>query len=75
MNLIIDIGGGTTDISFFTIENGQPQVYDFFSVDKGLNFLTGIDSMSPEEAPSNMIIKKHSTALYSEVLKLCTKLV
>ena len=36
MSLIIDIGGGTTDISFFTIENGQPQVYDFFSVDKGL---------------------------------------
>lgn len=40
MNLMIDIGGGTTDISFFTIENNKPQVYDFFSVDKGLNFLT-----------------------------------
>ena len=74
MSLIIDIGGGTTDISFFTIENGQPQVYDFFSVDKGLNFLTGIDSMSSEEPPSNRIIKKHTTVLYSEILRLCTNL-
>lgn len=45
MNLMIDIGGGTTDISFFTIEkdeqeNNIPQVYDFFSLNKGLNFLT-----------------------------------
>ncbi len=41
MSLMIDIGGGTTDISFFTIENKKPQVYDFFSINKGLNFLTG----------------------------------
>ena len=75
MSLIIDIGGGTTDISFFTIENGQPQVYDFFSVDKGLNFLTGIDSMSSEEPPSNRIIRKNTTILYSEILRLCTNLV
>ena len=75
MSLIIDIGGGTTDISFFTIENGQPQVYDFFSVDKGLNFLTGIDSMSSEEPLSNRIIKKNATVLYSEILRLCTNLV
>ncbi len=41
MSLMIDIGGGTTDISFFTIEDNKPQVYDFYSIDKGLNFLTG----------------------------------
>ena len=41
MSLMVDIGGGTTDISFFTIENKKPQVYDFFSINKGLNFLTG----------------------------------
>lgn len=40
MNLMIDIGGGTTDISFFTIEDNEPQVYDFYSIDKGLNYLT-----------------------------------
>ena len=37
MSLMIDIGGGTTDISFFTIENNKPQVYDFYSINKGLN--------------------------------------
>lgn len=40
MSVMFDIGGGTTDISFFTIENNMPQVYDFFSINKGLNFLT-----------------------------------
>lgn len=41
MSLMIDIGGGTTDISFFTIEENKPQVYDFYSINKGLNYLTG----------------------------------
>lgn len=40
MSLMVDIGGGTTDISFFTIENGLPQVYDYFSLNMGLNYLT-----------------------------------
>lgn len=41
MHMMIDIGGGTTDISFFTIEDNKPQIYDFYSINKGLNFLTG----------------------------------
>lgn len=51
MSLMIDIGGGTTDISFFTIKNNKPQVYAFYSVDKGLNYLTdaeNLDSMRPD---------------------------
>ena len=74
MSLIIDIGGGTTDISFFTIENGQPQVYDFFSVDKGLNFLTGIDAKSPSTPPSCWIIDQRAKALHAEILRLCLNL-
>ena len=46
MSLIIDIGGGTTDISFFTIEDGRPQVYDFFSINKGLNYLSKTDQIT-----------------------------
>lgn len=42
MSLMVDIGGGTTDVSFFTIENNLPQVYDFFSINKGLNYLTNV---------------------------------
>lgn len=40
MSVMFDIGGGTTDVSFFTIKDDMPQVYDFFSINKGLNFLT-----------------------------------
>lgn len=43
MSLMVDIGGGTTDISFFTIEKGNAQIYRFISIAKGLNFLNGID--------------------------------
>ena len=43
INLMIDIGGGTTDISFFTIENNKAQVYDYTSVNMGLNYLTRAD--------------------------------
>ena len=55
MSLVIDIGGGTTDISFFTIEETakkskvyRPQLYDYFSINKGLNYLTGEDQVINE---------------------------
>lgn len=39
MSIMLDIGGGTTDISFFVIEdNGEPHIYHFESIAKGLNF-------------------------------------
>lgn len=44
MSLLIDIGGGTTDISFFTIKNGKPQLYNLYSLDIGLNYLTKIET-------------------------------
>ena len=39
MSLTADIGGGTTDISFFTIENGLPMIYKFWSIPRGLNYV------------------------------------
>lgn len=39
MSIMLDVGGGTTDISFFVIEdNGEPHIYHFESIAKGLNF-------------------------------------
>lgn len=63
MSLMIDIGGGTTDISFFTIKNNHPQVYDFFSIDKGLNFLTEADLRHDDYRSSSNI--KHSSEIDS----------
>lgn len=41
MQAMVDIGGGTTDISFFTISEGQQQIYHYKSIPKGLNYLSG----------------------------------
>lgn len=55
MSLMVDIGGGTTDISFFTIEENEPVVYDFTSIDKGLNYLTSATTnTSSERVDSNV---------------------
>lgn len=48
MNLLIDIGGGTTDLSFFTIGEGAPIIYDFKSINRGLNYLTHADINSTQ---------------------------
>jgi hypothetical protein len=71
MSLMVDIGGGTTDISFFTIEKlsvNQPKpaherlhVYDFYSINKGLNFLSDADNLSADRLDSN--IDKSGTAI------------
>lgn len=39
MSLMVDIGGGTTDITFFTIEKDKPKIYDYSSIPFGLNFI------------------------------------
>lgn len=39
MSLTVDIGGGTTDISFFTIDDRKPCIYKYWSVPLGLNYL------------------------------------
>lgn len=40
MSLTADIGGATTDISFFTIEEGNPMIYKFWSIPRGLNYVS-----------------------------------
>lgn len=43
MHILVDIGGGTTDIAFFTInENLAPDVHTVFSFHKGLNYVFDI---------------------------------
>lgn len=54
MSLMVDIGGGTTDISFFTIKNNKPTVYDFVSINKGLNFLTEESAARMHSLDSNI---------------------
>lgn len=51
MSLMVDIGGGTTDITFFTLEKNKesgheaPKIYDYSSIPFGLNFI--IETANP----------------------------
>lgn len=76
MNLMIDIGGGTTDISFYTIENDSPQVYDFFSINKGLNYLICAEERDKKIVSSNVkdeseINRERLTLFTQEVKNIC----
>ena len=67
MSVMFDIGGGTTDVSFFTIEDNMPQVYDFFSINKGLNYLTDSnpeDNSRKDSNTSNSDLKDHLISGY-----------
>lgn len=80
MSLMVDIGGGTTDISFFTIKEDHPQLYDFKSVNKGLNYLTEYDLANDERLDSNVTdisdIKQGKEIIYiNEINNLCAELI
>lgn len=80
MSLMVDIGGGTTDISFFTIKNGRPYVYDFYSINKGLNFLTEPDEMNVSRVDSNVensneIIKSKRIDFSNSINHVCISLI
>lgn len=72
MNLFIDIGGGTTDISFFTINKNEPKIYSYESISKGLNFILeenkiNVDSIYKKEIQN--VSEKQINRRYSEYLK------
>lgn len=79
MNLLIDIGGGTTDISFFEIVNQKPVIFNFESLPFGINYIVenslrpGVDIYSiksdfnsPHIDPSK---KKSNISLYASKLR------
>lgn len=79
MNLMIDIGGGTTDISFFTIEKNKPQVYAYYSINKGLNFLTHADEydqnrIDPNVTDFDTIDKECFEELEAEIRNVCFRI-
>lgn len=39
MSINADIGGGTTDISFFVVHDGIPKIYKYWSIPCGLNYI------------------------------------
>lgn len=39
MSINADIGGGTTDISFFIVKDRLPNIYKYWSIPRGLNYI------------------------------------
>lgn len=81
MSLMVDIGGGTTDISFFTIIDNKPRVYDFTSVNKGLNYLTFAERRT-DDSRTDSNIKKSSEIdsnrrndFNDSIKRVCTQLI
>lgn len=49
MSINADIGGGTTDISFFIVKNRIPQIYKYWSIPRGLNYLAELSGFDYSE--------------------------
>jgi len=81
MSLMVDIGGGTTDISFFTIEKENPQVYDFFSINCGLNFLTNIVYTSDDRRinsnveSNDQLLPERIAQFENSINRICQRLI
>lgn len=73
MHTMIDIGGGTTDISFFTIKDGSPHIFNFQTIPHGLNYLTKVDDISGLVNNVNLSteIDNQRMVIYHQELKRC----
>lgn len=79
MSVNADIGGGTTDISFFIVRNRVPKIYKYWSIPRGLNYIaenSGFDysegdfiKKAHEDIIDNFNHKKDEI-VYNLVLKL-----
>ena len=49
MSLNADIGGGTTDISFFIVKDRLPNIYKYWSIPRGLNYIAEMSGFDYSE--------------------------
>lgn len=49
MSINADIGGGTTDISFFIVKDRMPKIYKYWSIPRGLNYLAEMSGFDYSE--------------------------
>ena len=66
MSLTADIGGGTTDVSFFTINNNKPQIYRYWSLPQGLNYIAENSGFDYFDESLNNNVKKDIVDKYNE---------
>lgn len=49
MSINADIGGGTTDVSFFIVRDRVPKIYKYWSIPRGLNYLAELSGFDYSE--------------------------
>ena len=49
MSINADIGGGTTDISFFIVKDRLPKIYKYWSIPRGLNYIAEMSGFDYSE--------------------------
>lgn len=49
MSINVDIGGGTTDISFFIVKDHTLQIYKYWSIPRGLNYIAEMSGFDYSE--------------------------
>ena len=49
MSINADIGGGTTDISFFIVKDRIPKIYKYWSIPRGLNYIAEMSGFDYSE--------------------------
>lgn len=80
MSINADIGGGTTDISFFIVRNRIPNIYKYWSIPRGLNYiaeLSGFDYSEKDffDNAQKPIIDKFNQKKLEVVYNLTSKLI
>lgn len=90
ISLMVDIGGGTTDISFFSIvvqqdpitgkKSSELKVYDFTSVNKGLNYVShnsfeeNDNRLDSNVKTTNELFKDAVNSLKNDLNAICSRL-
>ena len=65
MNLTVDIGGGTTDITFFTVYKDELKIFKYWSIPRGLNYIAESSGFDYSEGDfssqcSNEVLEKYN---------------
>ena len=82
MSLTVDIGGGTTDISFFIIKHNDkfPDIYKYWSIQRGLNYIAEESGFDYSEGNFNLnceneVVEKFNNKKMEIVGNLIKKLI
>lgn len=68
MSITVDIGGGTTDISFFTIQKNKPTIYKYWSIPRGLNYIAEQSGFDYASGSFSKMVNHQVVELYNRKL-------